>query len=78
MEGGEYMAITLKAARVNAGMTQATAAKEIGVTADVISNWERGLSFPNVKNIMAIEKAYGIPYADIIFLPKDINRHFWF
>jgi transcriptional regulator with XRE-family HTH domain len=65
------MAITLKAARVNAGMTQATAAKEIGVTADVISNWERGLSFPNVKNIMAIEKAYGIPYADIIFLPKD-------
>ena len=68
------MAITLKAARVNAGMTQTQAAREIGVTADIVSNWERGISFPNVKNIMAIEKAYGIPYADIIFLPSNNDK----
>lgn len=65
------MAITLKAARVNAGYTQAQAADVIGVTADVISNWERGLSYPNVPNIQKIEKAYNLPYSEIIFLPKN-------
>jgi len=68
------MAITLKAARVNAGYTQAQAAEIIGVTQDMISNWERGLSYPNVPNIQKIEIAYGIPYADIIFVPKNNGK----
>ena len=65
------MAITLKAARVNAGLTQAQAAAKMGLTKAIISNWERGLSYPNVKHIQMIEQTYGIPYADIIFLPAD-------
>lgn len=65
------MAITLKAARVNAGLTQAEAAEKMNVTKEIISNWERGRSFPNVVAIKKIEEAYGIPYADIIFLPVD-------
>ena len=40
------MAITLKAARVNVGMTQEEAAKRIGVTANTISRWELGISAP--------------------------------
>ena len=65
------MAITLKAARVNAGFTQAEAAKKMDVSVNVVSNWERGLSFPNVKHIKMIEQTYGIPYADLIFLPDN-------
>ena len=65
------MEITLKAARVNAGLTQAAAAEKMGVTENIISNWERVLSFPNVRHIKLIEEAYGIPYADIIFLPNS-------
>ena len=63
------MAITLKAARVNAGLTQAQAAEKMGVTKEMVSNWERGLSFPNVKRIQKIEEVYGLPYSEIIFLP---------
>lgn len=36
------MAITLKSARVNVNLTQAQAAKLIGITVDTLSNYERG------------------------------------
>lgn len=63
------MALTLKAARVNKNLTQAEAAKLIGVTEDTISNWERMKSFPNVPQIHKIEEVYGVPYNALIFLP---------
>lgn len=62
------MSMTLKAARINAGLTQKEAAKAIGVTEDCISNYERAKTFPNVQIIKKIEKAYHIGYADINFL----------
>lgn len=65
------MAITLRAARVNKGYNQKEAAKLIGVSENVISNWERYVSFPNVRHIKRIEEVYGVSYNDIDFLPKD-------
>ena len=61
--------ITIKAARVNVGMTQKEAALTLGVSKDTVGNWERGKSFPNIKMIPKIEKTYKIKYEDIIFLP---------
>ena len=63
--------ITLKAARVNANLTQAEAAKRIGVTRDTLSNWEKGKSFPNALKLKSVEKVYMVSYNDIIFLPRD-------
>ena len=65
------MGITLKSARVNKGLTQAQAAKLIGITVDTLSNYERGKSYPDVPIIKKIESVYDIPYSDLIFLPKD-------
>ncbi len=62
--------VTLKAARVNKGLTQEEAAKLIGVSADVISNWERQVSFPDVLQLKVIERVYGVDYQHLIFLPK--------
>ena len=62
------MKVILKAARVNAGLTQQEAAKEIGVSKDTIKNWESGKSFPDAEEIKAIEKSYSCSYDDIIFL----------
>lgn len=64
------MPLTLKAARVNKGLTQKQAAKLIGVTQDCISNYERGISYPNVPIIQKIEEVYGVSYSDLIFCPK--------
>ena len=65
------MKVTLRAARINAGITtQQEAADKLGVSKDTISNWECGKSYPDVPNIEKIEKVYGVIYSDIIFLPK--------
>ena len=65
------MAITLKAARVNKGLTQMEAAELIGISKDTLSNYERAKSFPDVPTIKRIEEAYSVEYNDIIFLPDS-------
>lgn len=67
------MAITLKALRINKGLDQVSAAKELGVKPETLSNWERAKTFPNVPQITKIENLYGVTYADINFLPVNIG-----
>lgn len=64
------MQITLKAARVNKNLNQEEAGKLIGVSADVISNWERQVTFPDVLQLKKIEEVYGVSYNQLIFLPN--------
>ena len=61
--------ITLRAARVNAGLKQEEAAKKIGVNLRTIQKWENYESFPSVKRVPAIEETYGVTYDAINFLP---------
>jgi len=62
--------MTLKAARVNVGLSQKEAGKRLGVSEDVVSNWERGISFPDVIQLGKIESVYKVSYDNLIFLPK--------
>jgi len=71
MEKGEKMSVTLKAARVNVGLTQAEAAKKLGIAIDTIRKYEQGKTFPDVPLIQKIEKLYGVTYNDIDFLSKN-------
>ena len=59
--------ITLKAARINAQMSQKDAAKKLDVSVDTLLNWEKGKTFPNVPQIKKIEEAYGVEYRGINF-----------
>lgn len=59
--------VSLKAARVNAGLTQENAAEKLHVTVTTIRNWEKGKSYPDVPQIKNIENVYGVEYKDIIF-----------
>nr|DAJ94044.1 MAG TPA: Helix-turn-helix XRE-family like protein [Caudoviricetes sp.] len=61
------MKISLAAARVNAGLTQAEAGKLIGVSEDRISNYETGKSKLPLNVFKKMEKVYGITYEDINF-----------
>ncbi|MDD7291501.1 helix-turn-helix transcriptional regulator [Veillonella caviae] len=60
--------LTLKAARVNVGLTQKQAANGIGVSESTLLKYEQGKSYPDVKTLKKIEKLYKIPYHRIIFL----------
>ena len=62
---------TLKGARVNAGLTQKEAAKDIGVSNKTLSSWERGTSVPNIQQVDALCKLYGRTIDEINFLPTN-------
>ena len=62
------MNMTLRAARVNKGLSQKEAAEQLGVSKDTIGNWEKGKTYPDVQQLKKIEKLYGVKYHDIIFL----------
>ncbi|MDL2257553.1 helix-turn-helix transcriptional regulator [Eubacteriales bacterium OttesenSCG-928-K08] len=64
------MGMTLKAARVNAGYNQAEAAKILNISVYTLSNYERGISFPDVPILKRIEQAYGVGYDQLIFLSQ--------
>lgn len=67
--------ISLKAARVNAGLTQEEAAKMIGVYSGTVSNWEKGKTFPSPKKFHLIEKAIIFPIMKLIFCLKIRVTH---
>lgn len=64
--------ISLEAARVNAGISQKEAAKQLGVNVGTLSNWERGQTAPSVEKFRALCSLYGCP-SDLIFLRKKFT-----
>ena len=62
---------TLKTARDRLGLSQKEAAKRLGISDDVLSNYERGKTYPNVLMLKKIEKVYGVKYDQLIFLEKN-------
>lgn len=65
------MPMTLRAARVNQGLTRDEAAKLIGVSPYTIGNWEAYKTYPDAMQIIKIQDAYKVSYDDLIFLPQD-------
>lgn len=59
--------LTLKAARVNKGLTQEEAAQKLGVSVYTLFNYESGKTFPDVPLIKRIEEIYDVEYKDIFF-----------
>jgi transcriptional regulator with XRE-family HTH domain len=61
--------ISLKAARVNRGLSQKAAAAAIGVSNKTLSSWENGITSPTADMIPIICGLYGVPYDQLNFLP---------
>lgn len=58
--------ISLKAARVNAGLSQKKAAEMLGISKATLQNYEAGSTVPNILMSKKIEEVYHFP-ADYIF-----------
>lgn len=65
------MAISMKAARVNAKLTQAEAAEALGINKNTLMGYEAGRVIPKVDIAKKMAKLYGLSVDDIIFLPID-------
>ena len=61
------MAITLKAARVNVEMSQAKAAKQLGISKNTLSNYEQYRTKPDIELSKRIASLYNCTVDDIIF-----------
>ena len=54
------MKISLKAARVNADLTQQEAADKLGISKHTVINWELGRTKPKKCVLIALAKIYNI------------------
>ena len=69
--------VSLKAARINAGMRQVDAAKALKITTETLANWENGKTAPRITVLPQISDIYKIPI-DYIFLPQKFGlREQW-
>ena len=59
------MRVTLKAARINRGLTQEDVAKELNVTKKTVGSWEMGKTMPKIDKIERLCALLGCRYDDI-------------
>lgn len=64
------MSITLKAARVNSGLTQTEAANSLGISKGTLSNYEQYRTKPDIEMSKRIAALYGCTVDDIIFFKQ--------
>ncbi len=64
--------ISLAAARVNAGLTQAEVAKIMHVSKQTIVNWEKGKVIPKIAQLEMLARIYKIPI-ECIRLPYELT-----
>ena len=67
------MQITLKAARVNANLTQKEVAERLGVAEKSISNWENGTHEIKLNALDGLCRIYNVDIGDII-LPVGLAK----
>lgn len=63
--------ISIRAARVNVGLSQKEAADHLGVSNKTICNWESGATYPPADKIPEICELYGVSYDNLNFLPSN-------
>lgn len=66
------MAISMKAARVNVGLTQSEAAKSLNISKNTLIGYEKGRVMPSIDVAKNMARLYGQSVDDIIFLPNDL------
>ena len=59
------MQITLKAARVNAGLTQEQVQQTTGVARSTLRRWEQGKTFPKANELATLCDLYGVEIGQI-------------
>lgn len=65
------MKLTLKAARVNKGLTQSEVAKRLCVNKGTLVNYEKYRTIPDIKMAKIMADLYGVSVDDLIFLPEN-------
>ena len=65
---------SLKAMRINTGLTLEEASKLIGVSSATLSNYEHFRTTPDNDKIKKIMEVYNVTYDEIRFLPSEKEK----
>lgn len=65
---------TLKAIRINLGLTQMQMAEKLGVSKETYLNYENYKTYPDVNIVKKIIKISKVDFNDIIFLPNNYAK----
>lgn len=65
---------TLKAIRINLGLTQMQMAGKLGVSKETYLNYENYKTYPDVNIVKKIIKISKVDFNDIIFLPSNYAK----
>lgn len=65
------MKLTLKAARVNKGLTQMDVANKLHINKGTLVNYEKYRTIPDIETAKVMAALYGVSVNDLIFLPED-------
>lgn len=66
--------VSLKSARVNAGLTQSDVATAIHKNKSTICDWENGKRSINADTLQRLCELYHVPSMDYIALPRSIRE----
>ncbi|MBO7669701.1 MAG: helix-turn-helix transcriptional regulator [Oscillospiraceae bacterium] len=66
----EQIRISLKAARINANLTQSEASKRLGINPATLMNYEKGKTVPDWDMVKKLEVVYHMP-ADFISFGRN-------
>ena len=61
----------IKELRRNAKMTQSDFAKQMNVSCQAVSNWERGTALPDLENLTKIAESFGVLVDDLLRSSKE-------
>ncbi len=65
------MQISMKAARVNAALSQKSVACILGISRSTLINWETGKTFPSVTQMQKLCELYHVSLNDIFLKTKS-------
>lgn len=68
------MQISLRAARINAGLTQQQVEEKTGIARSTLTRWEKGETKPSQSNLVRICDLYQIAQSQIVWNRKT-RRH---
>ena len=63
--------ITVKAARINAGIELREAAKKLGISIGTLGNYEAGRTSPKMEIAARMSELYNIPIDNLSFLRRE-------
>lgn len=65
--------IKLKKIRKEKGFTQEDVANHLGISRQAISQWERGISYPDIDNLRLLCQLYQVSINDLALLDEENN-----